>query len=180
MSFLAATLLARNYGVPFVFHVSSISDTERWLPSRAGVYYRKTNQKCDLLYLVKRTVYKVQRFPHIVFNYYGFYLVDAVVCEKDDDMGKLPVKRQVKIYDSALSCYKPFKWDKPFIVWVASLKPIKNPEKFIALAEHFLNCIRTGAKSESSGLEGLKVVQVLEAATVSLKNSGGMVKIAKF
>jgi len=45
--------------------------------------------------------------------------------------------------------------------------------------EHFLDCIKTGAKSESSGLEGLRVVQVLEAATMSLRNGGGRVEITK-
>lgn len=45
--------------------------------------------------------------------------------------------------------------------------------------QHFLDCIRTGAKPESSGLEGLRVVQVLEAASESLKNSGGQVAISQ-
>lgn len=56
---------------------------------------------------------------------------------------------------------------------------LKLVEPLRAECEHFLNCIRTGAKSESSGLEGLKVVQVLEAATKSLKKGGGIVGIAK-
>lgn len=54
---------------------------------------------------------------------------------------------------------------------------LKLVEPLKAECEHFLNCIRTRAKSESSGLEGLKVVQVLEAATLSLKNGGGKVEI---
>ena len=45
--------------------------------------------------------------------------------------------------------------------------------------QHFLDCIKTGAKSESSGLEGLAVVQILVAASASLNNGGGKVKIAK-
>lgn len=43
--------------------------------------------------------------------------------------------------------------------------------------QHFLDCIKTGAKPESSGLEGLQVTRVLEAASVSLKNGGGRVAI---
>ncbi len=44
---------------------------------------------------------------------------------------------------------------------------------------HFLDCIKNGEKSESSGWEGLEVVRILEAASVSLKNGGGKVEIAK-
>jgi predicted dehydrogenase len=43
--------------------------------------------------------------------------------------------------------------------------------------EHFLECIRGGRKPDSGGLEGLQVVQVLEAATESLKNGGARVDI---
>jgi len=134
---LVATLLARCYRATFVFHVSSFSDTERWLPSGVRVYNPKTDQKREFVSLTRLTLSKYRRFPGTVFNYYGFYLVDAVICEKDDDMGKLPVKTQVKIYDSVISNYKPFNWNKPFVIWVASLKRIKNPEKYIELAEHF-------------------------------------------
>ena len=43
--------------------------------------------------------------------------------------------------------------------------------------QHFLDCIKSGSKSDSSGIEGLKVVQVLEAASKSLRNEGGRIKI---
>src|SRR4030042_5006739 len=61
----------------------------------------------------------------------------AVICEKDEDMNKLPVKTQVKIYDLTTSNYKPFKWDKPFVIWIANLKPRKNPERYIELAANY-------------------------------------------
>ena len=43
--------------------------------------------------------------------------------------------------------------------------------------QHFLDCIKSGSKSDSSGIEGLKVVQVLEAASKSLGNGGGKIKV---
>ena len=55
---------------------------------------------------------------------------------------------------------------------------LKLVEPLKVECQDFLDCIRTGAKPESSGLEGLKVVQVLEAASESLKNSGGRIDIA--
>ncbi len=43
--------------------------------------------------------------------------------------------------------------------------------------QHFLDCIRTGTKPETGGLEGLRVVQILEAASESLKKGGAKVEI---
>jgi predicted dehydrogenase len=45
--------------------------------------------------------------------------------------------------------------------------------------QHFVDCIKTGAKPESSGLEGLQVVRILEAASESLKNGGARMEIVK-
>lgn len=54
---------------------------------------------------------------------------------------------------------------------------IKQEEPLKTECQHFLDCIKSGAKPESSGLEGLKVVQILEAATQSLKNGGSLVSV---
>ncbi len=43
---------------------------------------------------------------------------------------------------------------------------------------HFLSCIQTGEKPQSGGVEGLSVVQVLEAASASLKNDGAKVRLS--
>lgn len=55
---------------------------------------------------------------------------------------------------------------------------IKLIEPLRTECEHFMECILTESKSASSGNEGLKVVQILEASSASLKNDGGPVKIA--
>jgi predicted dehydrogenase len=54
---------------------------------------------------------------------------------------------------------------------------VKQVESLSLECQHFVDCISTGAKPESSGLEGLQVVQVLEAASKSLKNGGGRVEL---
>ena len=41
--------------------------------------------------------------------------------------------------------------------------------------EHFLDCIRTGDEPQSSGRDGLSVVQILEAASQSLKTDGAQI-----
>ena len=55
---------------------------------------------------------------------------------------------------------------------------LKLVEPLKVECQHFLDCIKTGTKPDSSGIEGLKVVQILEAASESLKNGGGKVEIA--
>ncbi len=57
---------------------------------------------------------------------------------------------------------------------------IKLVEPLRVECQHFLDCIRTGAKSESSGADGLQVVQILEAASTSLKNGGAQVAINQY
>lgn len=54
---------------------------------------------------------------------------------------------------------------------------IKQYEPLKVECEHFLDCITTGEDPQSSGLEGMRVIQILEAASESLKKGGGPVKI---
>jgi predicted dehydrogenase len=54
---------------------------------------------------------------------------------------------------------------------------IKQVEPLKVECQQFLDCIRTGKKPEASGLDGLRVIQVLEASSRSLKNGGARVEI---
>lgn len=56
---------------------------------------------------------------------------------------------------------------------------LKLVEPLKVECQSFLDCITKNVEPESSGLEGSKVVQILEAASESLKNGGGRVEIAK-
>ena len=55
---------------------------------------------------------------------------------------------------------------------------IKMTEPLKVESQHFIDCIKDGSKSLSSGLDGLKVIQVLEASSQSLKQAGSEVKIS--
>lgn len=55
---------------------------------------------------------------------------------------------------------------------------IKMVEPLKIESQHFLDCIKNGTKPLSSGHDGLKVVEVLEASSKSLKQGGGEVKIS--
>lgn len=54
---------------------------------------------------------------------------------------------------------------------------IESTEPLKVECQHFLDCVETGEKSYSSGVEGLKVVQVLEASDNSLKENGKRIEI---
>jgi predicted dehydrogenase len=55
---------------------------------------------------------------------------------------------------------------------------IQQEEPLKVECQHFIDCINKRIKPESGGIEGLKVVQILEAASQSLKNGGGRVDVA--
>jgi len=55
---------------------------------------------------------------------------------------------------------------------------IKMVEPLKVESQHFLDCINNGTKPLSSGKEGLQVVKVLEASSMSLKQGGAEVRIS--
>jgi predicted dehydrogenase len=55
---------------------------------------------------------------------------------------------------------------------------VKQTESLSLECQHFIDCIQTGVQPESSGAEGLRVVQVLEAASKSLKINGARVEVS--
>jgi len=56
---------------------------------------------------------------------------------------------------------------------------VKQDEPLKIECQHFLDCIKFGTEPTSSGLDGLNVVRILEAASESLKNGGTMIAIPK-
>ncbi len=52
---------------------------------------------------------------------------------------------------------------------------IKQEEPLKAECQHFLDCIRNGTKPLTSGTQGLELVRILEAASVSLRQNGNPV-----
>lgn len=61
-------------------------------------------------------------------------------------------------------------------VWSPAV-PVREP--LVAECEHFLECIRSGAKPRSDGRQGLMVVRVLEAGQRSLRAGGAPVEIGE-
>lgn len=59
------------------------------------------------------------------------------------------------------------------IPWIDAKEPLQ------AEGTHFLDCVRSGAAPRSDGREGLGVVEVLEAATASLRADGAPVELTE-
>ncbi len=56
---------------------------------------------------------------------------------------------------------------------------IKQEEPLRAVCQHFLECIETGVEAKTNGRDGLDLVRILEAASVSLKANGAPVTFSR-
>lgn len=88
---------------------------------------------------------------------------------------------KVKIYDKCIEV--PMHSDT-FAEWQYSYHYggmqapfIKQVESLKVECQHFIDCIRTARKPETDGYAGLQVVEILEAATKSLKANGASVSL---
>lgn len=92
-----------------------------------------------------------------------------------------PIEK-IKIYDKSVnipSHYDTFgEFTYAYHYGDMSAPYLKLSEPLKAECEHFLKCIRKSEKPLSSGENGLRTVQILEAATKSLKNDGAEVKLS--
>jgi predicted dehydrogenase len=88
---------------------------------------------------------------------------------------------KIKIYDKRVETpphydtFAEFQYSYHYGDMVAPY--IKQTEPLKVEAQHFLDCIKTGKTPDSSGLDGLRVIQILEASSRSLKNGGAKVEI---
>jgi predicted dehydrogenase len=58
-----------------------------------------------------------------------------------------------------------------------TIYPLQWTEPLKAECQHFLDCIRFGNRPRSDGLDGLKVLKILETAQISLNNKGCNLRI---
>jgi len=88
---------------------------------------------------------------------------------------------KIKIYDKRVEApphydtFAEFQYSYHYGDMIAPY--IKQTEPLKVETQHFLDCIKTGKLPETSGLDGLRVIQILEASSRSLKNGGAKVEI---
>ena len=76
-------------------------------------------------------------------------------------------------YDTFAEFHYAYHYGDMYAPYIKQVEPLK------VQCEHFLDCIRTGQEPLSSGSDGLHVVEVLEAASESLKRDGARVAISE-
>lgn len=74
-------------------------------------------------------------------------------------------------YETFAEFHHSYHYGDMYIPYIKQVEPLKVE------CQHFLDCIKTGAKPESCGIEGTKVIRILEAASMSLSNGGGEVAV---
>ncbi len=127
---LRIMLVLRLMRKSVVFGLSHVFDVTKWA-------YKPLVRQNGILYKIHH-VLRIGRQRLINrINYFGYYLVDGAVAQVVDQLNKLPVKHQKLIRSSGVSSKGGFEWARPYIVWIANLKPAKHPESFVALADKF-------------------------------------------
>ena len=74
-------------------------------------------------------------------------------------------------YDTFAEFHYSYHYGDMYSPYLKQYEPLKRE------CQHFLDCIKTGENPESSGYDGLQVIQILEAASESLKREGAKVEI---
>lgn len=77
-------------------------------------------------------------------------------------------------YDTFAEFHYSYHYGDVHSPYIQEIEPLKVE------CQHFLNCIKNNSQPDTGGLNGLQVVQILEAATRSLKKGGGKVEISDF
>jgi predicted dehydrogenase len=74
-------------------------------------------------------------------------------------------------YDTFAEFHYSYHYGDMVAPYIKQVEPLKTE------CQHFIECITTGARPLTSGLDGLRVVQILEASSRSLVTGGGRVEI---
>ncbi len=140
---LPALCVSRVLGIPFVFSISHIRDVRTWTYSGESPFARYLSGWHSSLPFPRRLFSLVRpRKLRYLFDPLRSALVKlslrlfAAGYISNNDFGPLiPGPRKRIIRNSIIPDLIPFSWPRPFVVWVANIKPRKNPEFFMRLAE---------------------------------------------
>lgn len=76
-------------------------------------------------------------------------------------------------YDTFAEFHYSYHYGDSYIPHIQQEEPLK------VVCQHFIDCIEQGTQPETGGREGLELVRVLEAASISLKGNGAPVTFSK-
>jgi len=112
-------------GIPVVFAVSHIQDLKKW--GAKAVSREKS--------FLKRAVITLIRAVESRKQYRGMDFVDGVVVNNREFLKRSGHPRTTFIRSSVEPEITPFSYDKPYYIWISSLKPSKRPELCLRLAK---------------------------------------------
>ena len=126
--------------VPLVLAVAHVDDVSRW-PSHRPVRGGLRDRGADLrVRLAHRRSWR------------AFDDVAAVAAQREDFLDRVPVALQRHVPNVVDPTTEPFVWPRPYVAWVASIKPRKRPEQLIplaaALADHGIDLLVAGRVSD--------------------------------
>ena len=137
---VVARLARAPHRVPLVLAVAHVDDVSRW-PSSPPVRGGPRDVAADLRH----------RLAHRR-SWRAFRDVAAVAAQREDFLGRVPVALQRYIPNVVDPTTVPFVWPRPYVAWVASIKPRKRPEQLVplarALAEHGIDLLVAGRVSD--------------------------------
>jgi glycosyltransferase involved in cell wall biosynthesis len=151
--FLSSVLALKFMRVKIVFSVSNISDVTRWSHK---IRFHATTLTGKLRILRS---FLIQVISNRI-NHFGYYFIDGVIAQTEQQTHQVPVRKETVIYNSADATVVPFSWKKPFIIWVANLKSRKNPEAYIDLARSL----------QDTGIDFLMVGKIISSKYNNLLN----------
>lgn len=143
--FRSVSLALEKAGIPIIFAVAHINDLLPWAvkPGSAGI-------PGSLRHIIKRIR---ARWEHA-----GFKSVQALTTNNSDLLPLSPIANSHFIPNGMSNEVTPFTWPRPYVIWVANIKPAKRPELFVeatrALAEHGIDGLMVG-HIQSAGYEWL-------------------------
>jgi predicted dehydrogenase len=76
-------------------------------------------------------------------------------------------------YDTFAEFHYSYHYGDSYIPHIQHEEPLK------AECQHFLDCIQNGSEPDTSGRDGLELVKILEAASLSLKGNGAPVTFTR-
>lgn len=110
-------------GLPIVFASSHVKDLRRWSTPLSA----RTNPVLRMAELVRGRL-------RSAWDHRGLLEVDALVVNNTTHLGLVPVARQAHIANGSQTATRAFRWKRPYVAWIANLKPAKRPEACVALA----------------------------------------------
>jgi len=148
--------------------------------TQGSSYIRKTVE--DVAFVTLRYPKNVMAHVHVSWLNPNKIRSTTVVGSKKmlvyDDVSQL---EKIRIYDKGVTVlphYDTFgEFQLSYRFGDIFIPKLDDSEPLKVACHHFAECVRSGARPRSSGGDGLDVVRVLEAATVSMREDGRMIDI---